>query len=138
MRAMALLLGFLLASHATAPGQERAPQSNVPSDSLIHRGRRVFEGAAGCHGCHGKDGRGTSAGPDLTDREWLHGSGSLAEIHDRIEGGVSRKESKTGLAMPMGGWEALSPDDVTAVAAYVRWLGRAARRPREGTGGSAP
>lgn len=119
------LIVYALAAPVAA-AQERPP--GAEPDSLILRGKRVFEGAAGCHGCHGRDGRGTADGPNLTDGQWLHGSGSLPDICDRVQRGVTRRESKSGRAMPMGGWEPLDPDDAEAVAAYVRWLGRHAQR----------
>jgi len=106
--------------------QERTPEHSP--DSVVQRGKRIFEGAAGCHGCHGRDGRGTAEGPNLTDGKWLHGTGSLAELCDRVQRGVARTESKSGQAMPMGGWEPLAPADAEAVAAYVRWLARHSRR----------
>jgi mono/diheme cytochrome c family protein len=129
IRPIVILAIVVLAGAALLNGQEETPDpQEQPTDSLARRGQRIFNGAAGCHGCHGRDGRGTEAGPDLTDREWLHGSGTIAEIRERVELGVSRSESKTGGAMPIGGWEPLRPEVVEAVAAYVHWLGRGSQR----------
>jgi cytochrome c oxidase cbb3-type subunit 3 len=134
MRTTAMLVLIVLAGSLDLAGQDRTRESPTPQDSITRRGKRIFEGAAGCHGCHGEDGRGTTAGPDLTDRDWLHGSGTFPEVCDRIEHGISRRESKSGRPMPIGGWEPLSPDDVAAVAAYVRWLATTARHPQSDTG----
>jgi mono/diheme cytochrome c family protein len=119
-----LMMGSLVGTTVLVGQEQRPGPKPLPGDSLALRGMRIYHGATGCHSCHGRDGRGTADGPNLTDGEWLHGSGATAEISDRVERGVSRREAKTGHPMPMGGWEPLAPSDAAAVAAYVRWLGR--------------
>lgn len=99
-------------------------------DSLIPRGRQIYLGAAGCARCHGAEGRGTTEGPDLTDAEWLHGSGGYEEILDQVRHGISRREARTDKPMPIGGWEPLSDDAARAVAVYVWSIGRGSSRTR--------
>jgi mono/diheme cytochrome c family protein len=74
--------------------------------------------------CHGPDGKGTDAGPDLTDANWIHGQGAFEEIVERVVHGISRRDAKTGKLMPMRGWEPVGDADVRAVAAYVWSLSR--------------
>jgi mono/diheme cytochrome c family protein len=105
-------------------GQERAVvRSGGVTDSTIAVGRRLFHGMADCAGCHGHAGTGTQAGPDLTDRVWLHGDGSYEMIVKRVTHGVTRFESTKGRPMPMRGWVPIDDGEVRAVAAYVWSLG---------------
>lgn len=84
-------------------------------------GDSIFHGqAAGglCATCHGEDAKGTQLAPDLTDREWLNGDGSLDFIVKTVTSGVPKPKKYPGAMLPMGGAN-LSPDQVRAVAAYV-------------------
>jgi mono/diheme cytochrome c family protein len=88
-------------------------------------GDSVFHGQAGggtCFVCHGQDGKGTAAGPDLTDKEWLNGDGSEQFIAGTVTNGVPKPKKFPAPMPPMGG-ATLSPDHVKAVAAYVHSLG---------------
>lgn len=45
-------------------------------------GDRIFHGSAvggTCFTCHGQDAKGTQLAPELTDKQWINGDGSLAE-----------------------------------------------------------
>jgi mono/diheme cytochrome c family protein len=84
-------------------------------------GDRVFHGRVGgapCAGCHGSDAKGSPLGPDLTSSHWLWGDGSLASITKIITDGAPHPKQYPGVMPPMGGAQ-LSPDEVSAVAAYV-------------------
>lgn len=65
-----------------------------------------------CGACHGAFGQGTEVGPALNDPVWLHGEGSLADIHRVVDEGV------TGTSMVS--WkDILSDEDRLAVSIYV-------------------
>ena len=79
-------------------------------------GDSVFKGH--CTGCHGSDGKGKAAigTPDFTSPKTLSGL-SDTEVIDIISNG------KKGTIMPA--WKGkLSDEELAAVAAYVRSLGR--------------
>lgn len=64
-----------------------------------------------CTPCHGEHAQGV-IGPNLTDGFWLHGSGSLMDIHNTISEGVPVK------GMPS--WKMqLSPVQVRKLAAFI-------------------
>ncbi|HEX9893986.1 MAG TPA: c-type cytochrome [Gemmatimonadales bacterium] len=92
---------------------------------MVTKGKSVFGGAGLCLACHGPDGKG-SIGPDLTDREWLHGDGSYGALVKLITTGVDQKQSKTGQMMPPKGGSAINEADLRAVTAYVWSLSRRA------------
>jgi cytochrome c oxidase cbb3-type subunit 3 len=71
----------------------RADPNVLPADAdltrfAVRRGRQLFVGH--CAVCHDVLGRGTTTQgvPDLTDREWLHGSGQVSDIERIIEYGI--------------------------------------------------
>lgn len=84
---------------------ERFGQADV-----LSLGREVFQRT--CQVCHGDKLQG-SVGPNLVDEYWLHGKGEPSEIVKIVREGVLDK------GMPAWG-EMLKPDEVVAVAAYVR------------------
>jgi mono/diheme cytochrome c family protein len=88
---------------------------------MVALGNRIYHGQVGgatCTGCHGPNGAGTPLGPDLTDTKWLWSDGSLAGITKTITTGVSEPKEYRSPMPPMGGAQ-LTPDQVSAVAAYV-------------------
>jgi mono/diheme cytochrome c family protein len=89
-----------------------------PAGALAARGDVVFHGPGNCYACHGSKGAGSLA-PSLADETWIHSKGTLEEITAQIIHGVTKEESKSGIAMPPKGGATLSDDDVKAVAAYV-------------------
>lgn len=89
-----------------------------PASALVARGEVVFNGPGNCYACHGSKGAGSIA-PSLADDTWIHSKGTLEEITAQVIHGVSKEESKSGIAMPAKGGAALTDDDVKAVAAYV-------------------
>jgi glucose/arabinose dehydrogenase/mono/diheme cytochrome c family protein len=88
---------------------------------MVALGARVYSGqvgAAPCTGCHGDSGQGTPLGPALTGKTWLWSNGSYAGITKTITEGVSQPMEYRSPMPPMGGAQ-LTPDQVSAVAAYV-------------------
>jgi glucose/arabinose dehydrogenase/mono/diheme cytochrome c family protein len=100
------------ATLAVAPGA---------SKEMLALGERIYHGQVGgatCTGCHGDAGGGTALGPDLTDSAWLWSDGSYPAIAKTITDGVPQPKQYRAPMPPMGGAQ-LSPDQVSAVAAYV-------------------
>src|SRR3984957_2038866 len=89
---------FAADSHA-ARELLRANPDVVPADAMllrfaVRRGRPLFE--ARCAVCHGASGSGDpSRGvPNLTDDDWLYGSGRAAEIEKVIDYGIRSHNPK--------------------------------------------
>jgi mono/diheme cytochrome c family protein len=88
---------------------------------MVALGERIFHGqvgAATCTGCHGAGATGTPLGPDLTPTHWLWGDGSYAAITKTIVDGVPQPKQYRSAMPPMGGAQ-LTPEQVSAVAAYI-------------------
>jgi cytochrome c oxidase cbb3-type subunit 3 len=80
----------------------------------VEAGRATFTST--CVACHlaslrGKDENATAIGPNLTDKNWIHG-GRPTEIYDTVTKGVLAK------GMPPWG-PVLGPKKITEVVAYV-------------------
>jgi len=75
-------------------------------------------GGAPCAGCHGASAKGTPLGPDLTANKWLWSDGSYSGITKTITDGVQQPKQYRSPMPPMGGAQ-LTPDQLSAVAAYV-------------------
>ena len=103
------------ANTATLPVPQGATREMVALGDRIYHGQ---VGGATCTGCHGPNGAGTPLGPDLTDTKWLWSDGSLAGIANTITTGVSQPKEYRAPMPPMGGAQ-LTPDQVSAVAAYI-------------------
>lgn len=74
-------------------------------------GKSIF--IANCAACHGNSGEGT-IGPNLTDRNWLHG-GEIKDIFKTVKYGVPEKG--------MVPWEqTLSPGQIAEVSNYILTL----------------
>jgi glucose/arabinose dehydrogenase/mono/diheme cytochrome c family protein len=103
-----------------------AATANLPvpagaTKPMVALGGRIFLGQVGgatCTGCHGADAKGTPLGPDLTGTHWLWGDGSYASIEKTITDGVPQPKKYRSPMPPMGGAQ-LTPDQVSAVAAYI-------------------
>jgi mono/diheme cytochrome c family protein len=92
---------------------------------MVELGDRIFHGevASGtCAGCHGAAGNGTPLGPNLTSGKWMWSDGSLSGIERTIRHGVPNPKHYRSPMPPMGGAQ-LTPQQVSAVAAYVWGLG---------------
>ena len=97
------------------PVPEGATRQVVALGERIYRGQ---VGGAACTGCHGDNGEGTPLGPPLTGKKWLWSDGSYAGIKKTITEGVSQPKEYRSPMPPMGGAQ-LTPEQVSAVAAYV-------------------
>lgn len=106
--------------------EREALAAAVSPEELIQDAEVVAEGATlfgtNCASCHGASGEG-DIGPDLTDRVWVNGSGTFAEIVDVITEGVVTK------GMPPWG-PILGPKNTQKIAAFVKTL----QPPPEDTG----
>jgi cytochrome c oxidase cbb3-type subunit 3 len=109
------------ATPADSTTATEAPAAGASSSALIARGDAVFHGPGNCYACHGSKGEGL-VGPNLTDAEWIHSKGTLAEIEAQIQQGISKEESKSGIPMPPKGGSTISDEDIKACAAYVHSL----------------
>ena len=68
-----------------------------------------------CSTCHSMDGKGSPSAPDLTDNQWLYGSGQFEEIFTIVQNG-----SPSGR---MFGWgKKLKTEDLEDIAVYVKTL----------------
>ncbi len=87
--------------------------SAVAADAkLIAAGEAKFHTT--CAVCHGEKAEG-KVGPNLTDKFWIHGKGTLADIYATIAQGVLEK------GMPS--WAlTLQPDELKALAIYIGTL----------------
>jgi glucose/arabinose dehydrogenase/mono/diheme cytochrome c family protein len=110
----------------THPDAGAAANSNfsVPEGAtreMVQLGERIYRGEVGgaaCTGCHGNSGQGTPLGPKLTEHKWLWSDGSYAGIAKTITDGVSQPKQYRSPMPPMGGAQ-LTPDQVSALAAYI-------------------
>ena len=101
--------------HAAAPsGGVDMEKLNafVADKGRLAEGKIVYDSR--CLACHAVGGAGL-IGPNLTDRHWIHGDGSLAELFKLVANGVADK------GMPP--WSgALKTDELYAVTAFVNSL----------------
>ncbi len=128
--------GFLMGlggCFATSVATAQTAADSLPTGvtaAMVAAGKRLFLGEGLCLACHGPDGKGV-IGPDLTDANWLRGTGDYSEIVSQILKGVDASESKSGQIMPPLGGSSLNDDQVRAVAAYVWWMSHRQRKPGE-------
>jgi len=103
----------------------------------LGKGRGVF--LANCANCHGEDGRGSTATgtPDLTDEDFLYGTGRASEIESIVLHGIRSGDDKGwDLAwMPAYGHPvpysreklpALTPGEIEQLTSYLRAMNGAA------------
>jgi cytochrome c oxidase cbb3-type subunit 3 len=119
----ALVAGLVLTAAAVAQGSSAGSQGT--EKALLAQGESIFKGkAAGglCWTCHGLDGKGMKGlGPDLTDKAWLHGDGTVDFVKSTVKAGIA-KPKKGATPMPPFGGVPLNDSQVAAVAAYVASL----------------
>jgi cytochrome c oxidase cbb3-type subunit III len=77
----------------------RADPNSIPAnaalmDFAVRRGKALFE--SHCVNCHGLGGRGDSTRgiPDLTDNDWLYGTGLVTDIEPIIEFGIRSRHPR--------------------------------------------
>jgi glucose/arabinose dehydrogenase/mono/diheme cytochrome c family protein len=110
----------------THPDAGAAATRDVPvpegaTREMVLLGEQVYRGQVGgatCTGCHGDNGQGTPLGPNLTGKKWLWSDGSYAGITKTIAEGVAQPKQYRSPMPAMGGAQ-LTPDQISAVAAYV-------------------
>ncbi|MGA9507662.1 MAG: c-type cytochrome [Candidatus Sulfotelmatobacter sp.] len=106
---------------AGAAANSRLPIPEGATRDMVELGERIYRGQVGgaaCTGCHGESGQGTPLGPKLTAHKWLWSDGSYAGIAKTITDGVSQPKEYRSPMPPMGGAQ-LTPDQVSALAAYI-------------------
>jgi glucose/arabinose dehydrogenase/mono/diheme cytochrome c family protein len=111
--------------HPHAGAEANRPVPKGATQEMVALGDRIYHGQVGgaaCTGCHGAAGTGTPLGPNLTKGKWLWSDGSYAGIAKTITTGVPQPKEYRSPMPPMGGAQ-LTPDQVSAVAAYVWGLG---------------
>jgi len=112
-------------THPDAGAAANRPVPKEATPEMVALGDRIFHGQVGgatCTGCHGAAGTGTPLGPNLTHSKWLWCDGSYAGIAKTIATSVPQLKEYRSPMPPMGGAQ-LTPDQVSAVAAYVWSLG---------------
>jgi cytochrome c oxidase cbb3-type subunit III len=95
-----LLVAAVFAADSYAARQLlRADPDALPADTMllgfaVRRGGPLFE--ARCAACHGASGTGDTVNgvPDLTDNDWLYGTGRPAEIEKVIDYGIRSRNPK--------------------------------------------
>jgi glucose/arabinose dehydrogenase/mono/diheme cytochrome c family protein len=108
-------------THPDAGKTANVPVPKGATQAMVALGDRVFHGEVGgaaCAGCHGDNGQGTTLAPPLNGKNWLWSDGSYAGIKKTITDGVPQPKEYRSPMPPMGGAQ-LTPDQVSAVAAYV-------------------
>jgi glucose/arabinose dehydrogenase/mono/diheme cytochrome c family protein len=115
--------------HPNAGAAANLPLPPGFSRAAVELGDQVFHGrvgAATCIGCHGSDARGTPLGPSLVGPKWLWSDGSVAGVERTIREGVLLPKQYRGPMPPLGG-ASLTPEQVSAVAAYLWSLAHSPR-----------
>jgi len=122
--ALAMLAGaVVMRDRVQSPTADAIPAVIALGDSVFHG--KV--GAALCYVCHGPAGKGvTGLGPNLTDKEWLNGDGTLAFIEKTITEGVPKPRKMPAPMPPKGGGQ-LTDAQIKAAAEYVYSLSHPAK-----------
>lgn len=101
---------------------ERLPDNPALLQAAIEGGRAAFK--VNCVQCHGSGAAGAKGYPNLNDDDWLWG-GDLKSIWYTIENGARNPDfdhSRMSQMPAFGRDGILQPNDIAAVAAYVRTL----------------
>ncbi|MGO9804440.1 MAG: PQQ-dependent sugar dehydrogenase [Steroidobacteraceae bacterium] len=107
--------------HPNAGAAANLPVPPGSTRAAVALGDDVFHGRVGfasCTGCHGGDARGSPQGPNLLSPTLLWSDGSPAGLAKTIRDGVLLPKQFRNPMPPMGGAQ-LTPEQVTAVAAYL-------------------
>jgi len=107
--------------NAGAAAAGKLPVPEGATAAMVALGDRIYHGEVGgapCAGCHGASAKGSPLGPNLTSGKWLWSDGSYAGILRTIREGVPQPKEYRSPMPPMGGAQ-LTPDQLSAVAAYV-------------------
>ncbi len=106
-------------SSSTAPTVLKA--GNNPKPDHFDEGKVKFQN--NCARCHGSEGQGTNQGPPLVHKIYEPSHHADMAFQRAAARGVRSHHWKFG---DMPKIEGVSPDDVTHIIAYVRWLQRQA------------
>src|SRR5688572_33253092 len=102
LRLPLVLLAMLPALFSSVQGQDPSP-----TPAMLALGDSVFHGKAGaalCYVCHGPAGKGVAGlGPNLIDKEWTNGDGSVAYIAKTVVEGVPKPKKFASPMPPKGG-----------------------------------
>ena len=113
----------LLAGAGLSHRPQEAPAAPSPAELAL--GDSIFHGKVGgalCFVCHGPAGKGVAGlGPNLTDKEWVNGDGTLAFIERVVTEGVAKPKRMPAPMPPKGGGQ-LTESQIKAAAAYVHSL----------------
>ncbi|MGA2077756.1 MAG: c-type cytochrome [Terriglobia bacterium] len=112
-------------ANAAAAASGNLPVPPGATRAMVALGDRIYHGQVGgatCVGCHGERGAGSPLGPNLTAKKWLWSDGSYAGILKTIREGVTHPKEYRSPMPAMGGAQ-LTPEQLSAVAAYVWALG---------------
>ena len=122
-----ILMAARLHSARLAAQLLTTPPDAVPADAslvgfALRQGKPLY--AAHCAACHGDDLRGSVAlgAPDLSDRVWLYGDGSVYEIERTLLYGIRSGHGKARNVTDMPGFGlrgVLSADQVRSVVQYL-------------------
>ena len=125
LAAVALLaLVSACAPSAAAPAAGPAAAVAPATPEMIAQGRTLFSGPGRCSVCHGQQGRGGSLGPNLQDDEWIWINPAQpvrAQVAQIIRAGIETPRQYPA-PMPAMGGGSLTPDQISALAAYVESL----------------
>lgn len=105
---LAVVVPFLPAFHGAGP-QEPEPEEDT---AILELGAKTYE--IHCRSCHFPEGKSPIKRMKLNDDAWEHG-GTLEEIETGITDGIDATQM-----MPFK--EKLSPEEISAVARYVKNL----------------
>lgn len=97
----------------------RLVAKNLPAgvtQAMVDGGQDLF--GQTCTACHGAGGAGSTAGPALNDKQWLHVSGAYPELVNIINSGVANPKQFPGMMPPRGGGN-FTPEQIGQIAAYV-------------------
>lgn len=115
-----MLLGvvtvLVLAACGGSTGNEDGGSGITPQDpQLVSQGADLFE--ANCARCHGSDVRGTELGPSLLSEVYEPNHHADAAFLIAVQRGSPAHHWRFGAMLPV---EGLTPDDVSAIVAFVR------------------
>ena len=107
-----LAVGIVLLNPFRLPAQSNtSPKDSPEANGALKSGKAIY--MKNCSGCHGDKGQGF-AGPNLTDKYWLHG-GATKDILKSIQEGIPDKG--------MIAWKIVfSPEEIQTMTDYVRSL----------------
>ena len=112
------------------PPEGTNPDAGVPDNlpvpagatqEMLVLGSQIYHGQVAngtCTACHGANATGTPLGSDLTTNKWLWSDGSWAGITKAITDGVPQPKQYRSAMPPMGGSQ-LTPDQASALGAYI-------------------